>query len=177
MLEKLIELAVSGWSHIAPFVVVDPYEGAGVLRLGKYDRTLENGFHWKWPLAERAVEITTCLTTMRLPPQSLTTKDGHSLVVSCVIKYEIKDVRAFITKIYDQKDALADTVMGAVSRYVRATGAGDILSGQPDKEIIAQVRDEVNQFGFKVHRITFVDLARAKSFRLLQASVTKDIDN
>lgn len=176
MFEKLIDLLLNFGSVASPLVVVKAWQGAVVLRFGRYRRTLEPGIYWKIPFFEDAVETETCVTTMRLPPQSLTTKDGKEIVVSTIVKYQIRDLKPYTCDVYDQKDVLADTVMGATARKVRASTYDDLTNGTPETEIIAEARKEVNKFGFQLHRITLTDLCRAKSIRLVQAAAG-NLDN
>lgn len=176
MFDRIFDFVVAAWVHLSPGAVIDPYETGGVLRLGKYHRTISNGFHWKWPLVERVIEIVTCMTTLRLPPQTLTTKDGVGVVVTVIIKYEIKDVESYITKIWDQNDVLVDVSMGAVRSTLSAATYDELLKEPPEAKVLEVIRKEVNQFGFKVHKITFTDLGKVRSFRLIQPH-GKDLAN
>lgn len=168
MFEKLIELIAQGWERVAPFVVVHPYEQGIILRFGKYHSSKEAGFHWKWPFADEVIQITTCLTTLRLPPQTLTTSDDVQVVVSAIIKYEIRDPEPFVTKIYDQVDVLADITMGAIRNSVVSLSYEELVKAPPEQMIIKEVRKYVNQFGFKIEAITFTDIGRVRSIRLIQ---------
>lgn len=176
MFDKILDWIDRGWTWFKPFAVIEPYEKGAIMRLGRFNRALEPGFHWKWPMIEVAVELTTCETTMRLPPQTLTTKDGIGIVAAVVVKYEIVKVEPYITRIYDAKDVLADVTMGSVRRLVTATAYDAIMADPPEKAILSDVRKEVNEYGFKVHRVTFVDLAKIRSIRLISASPI-DLDN
>lgn len=176
MIEKLIELAAQGWNWLTPFVIVVASQNAGVLRFGRYHRTLAPGFHWKWPLVEEANTQNTCVTTLRLPPQTLTTKDFKVVVVAAIVKYQVKDIEPFITEIWDQTDVLADVTMGAVRKVVSAQAYADLIENPPEATVLDLVRKEVNRYGFKVERVTFTDLAEVFSVRLIQAH-PKDISN
>jgi regulator of protease activity HflC (stomatin/prohibitin superfamily) len=176
MLEKLIDLLLQLGSVASPLVVVHAWQGAAVLRFGRYHRTLEPGFHWKIPFLEDALEAETCVTTMRLPPQSLTTKDKVEVVVSCIIKYQIKDLRPYVCDIYDQKDVMGDVTMGAIGRTVRQHTYEELTGGTPEADVVVEVRKAVNKYGFRIEQITFIDLCRAKSLRLV-AAAAKDLDN
>lgn len=176
MFEKLIELVVQFWSVVAPCVVVSDWERAAVLRWGRFNRSLEPGYHWKWPVCEMAIEVNTCITTLRLPPQTLTTKDDVSVVVAAIIKYQIADVRPYVTEIWDQHDVLADVTMGAIRNAVLDINYDELIDGAPEEKVLTAVRKEVNRYGFKVHKVTFTDLGKVKSLRLIQ-QVARDIDN
>lgn len=168
MFEKLIELIAAGWDRIAPFTVVDAYEGAVILRFGRYSRTLEPGLHWKIPLAERAVEVNTCITTMRLQPQTLTTSDGLSVVVTAIVKYRIADPEPYVVGVWDQQDVLADVTMGATARAVRAVTWEALRADPPERAVLEEARKQCNRFGFRIEAVTFTDLGRVNSLRLIQ---------
>lgn len=176
MFDKILDWLDRGWTWIKPFNVIDAFEKGAVLRLGCFNRALEPGLHWKWPLVEQVIEITTCETTMRLAPQTLTTKDGVGVVAAVVVKYEIKNIEPYVTRIFDAKDVLADVTMGAVRKVVTTTEYAALMADPPEKAILATVRGEVNEYGFRVHRVTFVDLAKVRSIRLIQAAPL-DLDN
>lgn len=176
MFERLIDLLLSAGEQLMPFFVVDVYQDAGVLRLGKYHRTCGPGFHWKIPFAEKNIEVMTCMTTMRLPPQTLTTADGKAIVVAAVVRYKIRDVQPYISLVTDQHDALADVTMGAIRTAVRDMPFDALLSEPPEGKIATAVRRSVGRYGFDVEAVTFTDLAAVRSFRLIQAS-PKDLDN
>ena len=176
MFERLIDLLLAAGERLLPFFVVHVYQGAGVLRFGKYNRTCGPGLHWKIPFVEEAIEQMTCTTTMRLPPQTLTTRDGKAIVVAAVVRYSVRDVQPYISLIYDQHDALADTTMGAIRQAVRDMSFDELLSSPPEKGIATAVRRAVGRYGIEVEAVTFTDLAAVRSFRLIQAS-PKDLDN
>lgn len=176
MLDKLLDILLQFGTLVAPFAVVKVYEHGVVLRVGRCHRVLEPGFHWKWPFAEDVVDINTVVTTMRLPPQTLTTKDDVSVVVSAIVKYQIVDPTRYLSEIWDAGDVLGDTTMGAVRQAIGGMNYKDLMAESPEKQVIQIVRNEVNQYGFKIFRITFTDLAKVRSYRLIQQAA-KDLDN
>lgn len=176
MFERLIDLILQLGSRALPFEVIRAYQTGVVLRFGVCHRVIEPGFHWKWPMMEEVIEVEHVLTTLRLPPQTLTTLDDKNVVISAIIKYQIVNAIPYVSKIWDQHDVLADVTMGAIRQVVSRLEYSRLLTEAPEKEVIDLVRNEVNQFGFKVHRITFTDLGKVKSLRLLQQA-PKDLDN
>jgi regulator of protease activity HflC (stomatin/prohibitin superfamily) len=107
---------------------------------------------------------------MRLPPQTLTTKDDVSVVVSAIVKYQVKDIRPFLLEIWDQVDVLADVVAGAVKSAVNSVDYIELASSAAEKAVLDAARSKVNQYGFKVHEVTFTDCGRVRSIRLIQAT-------
>lgn len=167
MFEKLIDLLAAAGARILPFQIVPVAQHAGVLRFGKYHRTCAPGIHWKIPLIEEFRLEHTSITTLRLQPQTLTTADGISVVVAAIIKYQITDVEKYLTQVWDQVDVLADVAMGAIRKIVCGANYDSMLAEAQEKEVLLTVRDEVNRYGFKVHKITFTDLGRIRSLRLI----------
>lgn len=177
MFERLIDLVIQTWSGFKPFFVVDAFETAGVLRFGRYNRTAHAGFHWKIPFAEVPIEITTCVTTVRLPAQYLTTKDNVQVALAAIVKYEITDVQPYITGIFDQHDALCDVTMGAIRRAVVESEYAALVDNPPEEKVATAVRRAVNRYGFKIHEVTFTSFTRARPFMLISQSVMRDLDN
>lgn len=167
MFDKIIELIAQGWMHLTPCYTVVPSQNAGVLRLGKYLRTDLPGFHWKWPIIDEVNTQDVCHTTMRVPPQTLTTKDRKTIVVGGIIKYYIKDVKPYICDILDQKDVLLDVTMGAVFKAVLSRTFDQILDAPPSTEIANLVREKVNVYGFKLLDFNFTDLGDILTVRLM----------
>ena len=168
MFEKLLDLLAQIWDRVSPLEIIKEYEGAVVLRFGRYNRTLEAGLHFKIPLVEEAISTPTCLTTLRLPPQTLTTRDDAPVVVSAIVKYEVRDVKSYLLRIWDRNDVLADVATGAIRTAISALTYAELVTQPPEQAVLEAVRKEVNQFGFKIHRVTFVDLGRVRSIRLIQ---------
>jgi regulator of protease activity HflC (stomatin/prohibitin superfamily) len=107
---------------------------------------------------------------MRLPPQTLTTSDDVQVVVAAIVKYQIRDPEPFITGIYDQNDVLADVTMGAIRNSVVSMTYEDLVKAPPEQAILKEVRKNVNQYGFKIEAVTFTDIGRVRSIRLIQPS-------
>lgn len=176
MFEPIIEILKSAGTLTSPVVIVPAWQGGVILRFGRWHRTLTPGYYWKIPFFEDVVLAERCETTMRLPPQSLTTKDDVSVVVSSIVKYEIRDMKKYVCDVWDQKDVLADVTMGAIAQCVRESTYKDLMDGVPDKEVLTKVKRGVGKYGFEVNQVTFTDRSRARSIRLVVPNA-KDLDN
>lgn len=166
-LEKLIDLLISWWKRISPFFVIHVYEHAVVLRFGRYSRSRTPGFYWKYPFIEEVIIVTTVVTTLRLPPQTITTKDNKSVVVAAIVKYSIRDPKPYVCEIWDRTDVLADVALGAIVRETRALLWDELYTNPPEQAVLREVRRQVNQYGFKIDAVTFTDLGRVNSLRLI----------
>lgn len=167
MFDRVLDFLAAFGKHLTPFVIVVAYQNVGILRFGRYHRTLKPGFHWKWPFIEDGYPENVCLTTVRLQPQTLTTKDDVSVVVAGIVRYRVVDLEAFVTRIYDQKDLLLDTSMGSTLKWVRKLTLQELLDDPPESKIASDIRRQVKDFGVEVDTFTFMDLGRIRSIRLI----------
>lgn len=166
-LERLLDIITQTWDRCVFFVVIPVGRNGGVLRLGKYHRTLEPGFHWKWPFIEEIREHDVVLTTLRLEPQTLTTKDGEVVVVTAMVRYKIRDLQPYISDVWDARDVLADTTMGSIRMAVGEATLAELLANPPEAQVLARVRQKVNRYGFSVMEATFIDLGKVRTFRIM----------
>jgi membrane protease subunit HflK len=177
MFDWIKDLFTATGTLLSPVVMVRPWQGAVVLRYGRWHRTLTPGYYWKWPFFEDAVWTETCETTFRAEPQSLTTSDDRPVTVSAIVKYEIKDVRKFVCDVWDQRDVLGDVTAGAVDECIRAHTYEELMRGVPDAALLTKVKRGVGKYGFQINGVTFRDRARGRSLRLIMPSSMKDLDN
>ena len=177
MFDRVLDVLVKFGADLLPFVVVVAYQNIGILRFGKYHRTLAPGFHWKIPFIEDGYPENVVPTTIRLQPQTLTTRDDVSVVVEGVVRYRVTDVEAFITKIYDQRDLLLDTSMGAVLKQVRLMDFADLATTPPENKIASEIRRQVKDYGVSIDNFTFTDLGRIRSIRIIAGSPLPNLDN
>jgi regulator of protease activity HflC (stomatin/prohibitin superfamily) len=177
MFERLLDALVKGWHWLRPFFIVRAGDRCVVLRFGRAHRELIPGFYWKWPLVEEPVDVTACISTIRLPAQSLTTKDDVQVTLAAIVKYEIVSAMPYVTDIWDQHDVLADVTMGAIRRTTAQAEYSALVANPPEQEVLVSVRKEVNRYGFKVHAITFTTFTRARPLMLLNQSAVINLDN
>ena len=167
MLEWLAELIEQVWEDLKLWEIVYEYDDGIILRFGKFSRRTHTGINWKWPFIEDILTETAVTTTMPLRAQSLTTNDGKAVVISSIVKYQIKDVKPYKLDIWDSADVLRDVTMGAIKDVISVTPLDRLLEQAVEKQVLDQVRKEVNPYGFKIQDITFVDCAMVKSLRLI----------
>jgi regulator of protease activity HflC (stomatin/prohibitin superfamily) len=165
---KLFELVGQFWGWLVPFAIIDEYQRGIVMRLGRYRRTLEPGFHWVWPLGvERVIEQQVAWNTSALHDQSLTTLDGHQVSVSAVLTWRVHDVRKFLIDVMDQDAVLADVTYGAVARHVCASPWGQLTAPDALEVLAKEVRRRAFRYGMEVSQVQFANVTKSRSIRLL----------
>lgn len=170
MFDKLIDLIIEWIADIIPCIIIPEYKAGVVLRFGKYKKTIEGGFHWKIPFFDNIIQDFICTTTLGLHPQSVTTKDGKSIVVRGIIKYKISDIHNYTILVYDSKDAMSDTTMGIIKETINERDWEDVQKGKIDNLISKRVIKAMEEYGIEVEKLTLTDMAEMKSIRLFTNS-------
>ena len=166
MFDKLLDFIINFIEDILPFFVIKEYEGAVVLRFGKYYKTYEKGFYWKIPFVDNPMKDFITTTTLTIPSQSITTLDEKQLVVKAVVKYNIEDIKAFLLEVYDSKDAIADTTQAIIKEQVTTRKWEDCNNLKLDNDITIKLRREVKKWGIYIDKVTLTDIGIIKSIRL-----------
>lgn len=154
--------------RLKPWVVVNEYERGIILRLGKYHKTLEPGLSLKRLFVDVAFTEIVVFDSQRLPTQTITTRDGKELVITPAVSFEIRDIKKYLLQMQDQTNTLADSVQSAIETVINDTDLKDALGADIKQSVLERARKRLNEFGFKIIQISFIDNARMKSIRLLQ---------
>jgi membrane protease subunit HflK len=157
---------------LRPWVVINDFEGAVVLRFGRYFRELTPGLHWKLPIADTTITASTVITTMALRPQTLTTSDDLTVVISAIVKYRITDVRAYLLDIWDSADVLNDLTLGAIKEIVTSVDYSDLQKHGVEDQVLAVIQSEADEYGVHIYKVTFADLGKVRSLRLITNEVS-----
>lgn len=168
MFERLLDLILEFWADVNPVIIVNPFESGIVLRLGKYNRYLKPGLNFKIPFFEQTMTAITVTTTMGLNAQTLVTQDGFSVVISTIVKYNVKDIKPFILDIYDSYDVINDVVQGYVREFVSVNTYDQLAHKGTEKKIMRAVKREAAKYGVQIERVVFSDIGKVKSLRLIQ---------
>src|SRR5690348_16421157 len=84
--EKLIDLVVQFLECFRFCTIIDCYERGVRLRLGKYPKALDPGFHWQAPFfIDRILTENVVPKLHQLPTQSIATADDKQIAMGAVI--------------------------------------------------------------------------------------------
>jgi len=170
MFDKLIEIITHWWLQLTPVIIIRDYEGAVLLRFGKFHSVLEPGLHVKIPLFDEVIDQHVVVTTLSLDAQSLYTKDKQNIVVKGVIKYKISDVKTFLLEVYDAQDALSDMSQSIIKNVIMSMTMEECTDQELDNTLTKKVRVEARKWGVEVQQVTLTDLATIRSFRFINDS-------
>ena len=163
------------WSIMELFqcwTVVDAYERGVILRLGKFQRIIEPGFHWMIPLGiDRAMTHEVILTTRETDEQSLVTADDKKIVISVMVAYTLTDIKKILLEIEDAETVLENFVYGAVSDLVMTNDYDLILRERWLDELTLIVTEQAETLGMTVQKVVIVNLSEIRTLRLLMPSL------
>jgi regulator of protease activity HflC (stomatin/prohibitin superfamily) len=156
-----------GWDTVKVFFWVNEYEGAILMRCGKYKRDLDPGFHWKWFIFDEVLTCSIATETMNVKSQSLTTRDEKTIVISAVVKCNIQNPKKYLLKVRDVTAAISDVAQGKIKGIVMRK-TWDECREDWDSEITTALKSEAIKWGISVDYVTITDLAIIKTIRLIQ---------
>lgn len=169
MFDRLIDTVTRWLALLRVIVVIQPYQQAVIVRLGKFSRVVSEGWHWIFPLGiEQCYEDNIVRTTSNLGSQSLTTSDNKTILLSPIVTWKIRDIRKFLLEVEDAETVLADSVYGVVSAAVQVQTFKEVNTAEFRDRIYREVRSKAFQFGAEVLDLQFSDLSTSKSIRLMQ---------
>jgi membrane protease subunit HflK len=171
MFQPIFDFIALFWDYLKMYWIIEDYNKGVVLRWGRFNRVMEPGFSWKWPFAEVVLETTIVPTTMRLSAQSLKTIEGEPIVCESVIKYEVRDVRTLLLKVYDATDAIVDMTQAIIKSLVLEKTWDECRTAEMDSAITRKARVEAKKWGIEIIQVTIVSIAKAPTVRLLGATI------
>lgn len=167
MFDRLVEVLLEFLDLFKVITVINEWERGLVLRMGKKHRELEPGWHWVAPFAiEHVLAEHTVVTTTNLLPQSLTTKDGHSITLAGIVTWQVTDVSKALLEVEGRQEVILDATYGVIARHVSRTTWDELRGKDVAHEVTKEVRRKAARYGFSVESVQFSDLVRCRSIRL-----------
>jgi regulator of protease activity HflC (stomatin/prohibitin superfamily) len=165
MFDKLIDLLVTFIHDILPFKIVDQWEAGVHLKTGRFHRVVSPGLNWKIPFFDK-IWVTPVITqTVNLSPQTLTTLDERSVVLTSIVRYHVFNVQSFLLNVMHANDVLIDMTQGIIRDIVETTNWDDLVD--LTNIVTPAVNDEVAKWGIVVEAVKFPDLGEIKTYRII----------
>ena len=167
MFDKLWEFIGQFWDTVKFFTIVSAYEQGVHLRWGKLIRVLDAGMWWKWPIIDEFLTDTVVPTTNPLHEQTLTTKDGFTVVIRGVATRTINDIAKSLLQSEDQDGVLADTCYAAISEATVNSTWAEIQTEAFVKNITKRARKRARKYGINIIELRPMDLVKLRAYRLI----------
>ena len=115
--------------------IVNEYEQAVVLRLGRYVGLKTAGLKWIIPFIDRMIVIDMRVTAEQVPPQDVITRDNVSVKVNAVIYFRVVQADRAFLQVTD--------FLFATSQFAQTTLRS--VLGQVDMDDLLGQRDKINR--------------------------------
>ena len=142
-------------------VVTEAQAGVAFVR-GKA-QLIEPGIFWWWPAWTEIHIQEVVRQTLNLPAQSLMSRDGKQVAVSGIVVYEIVDPLTAFVKVHDLDDAIQDMALASIKSVFWGWTLNQMYekAGELDELMCAQCRENLSDWGVKVHKLFLSDLSDA----------------
>jgi len=165
MFDKLIDLIVTFIHDILPWKIVNQWEKGVHLRTGKFLRVVEPGLRFKFSFFDQILTTSVITQTVNLKPQTVTSFDEKSVVLTTIVRYHIFDVEKFLLGVMHANDVLVDTTQGIIRDIVERTTWEELVD--LNKRVTPEVNKQVKKWGIYVELISFPDLGEIKTYRIM----------
>lgn len=151
---------------------VEPDESGIRTTLGKHVKDTPPGWYLLWRLIQVAEKIKVVPQVIDLRGQSITTRDGKSILISGAVQYRVTNARKAILEVYDYDSNLQNVALGVLARYAAAHTYDECRSTTAlEKEVLEGVRDAASGWGLKVMRCFVTDLCESRCIRVVGDSI------
>lgn len=168
MFERLIDLVLSFGELFRLWTVLQPYERAVVVTLGKRVREIGPGFNVLWPLGIDEVHKANVVpTTENLSLQTLTTKDGATIIIGITVRWKVTDVHKMLLEVEDYESVLLDTCYGYLGTVVAESTWEELNSPDFNERAATAMRYRAGRAGIAVLNVQVTDLAKCRTYRMV----------
>ena len=135
--------------------IVQPYEQAVYMRLGKYIRVLNQGMNFVCPLINQVVKLDLRTQVLDVPRQEVITKDNSPVYVDAIIYIKITDPKNAFFEVTDYRTATVYLAQTSLRSIVGEMELDEILSSR--EKINIQLRDVLDEatdkWGVKIEAV------------------------
>lgn len=130
---------------------------------------IEPGVFWYWPVSTRVVKYPVVRQAVDCSAQSMSTRDGESIMVSTVLVVRIRDVVKALTENYEVDDTIRE--VGAAAAVASVAGRTwtelreAFANGDVDKELKDNARGILDKYGVSVMEARFTDCCKHTALR------------
>lgn len=149
------------------FITIAPWEHAVRTRLGKHVKKLGPGPHIKLPLIDVVYKQSVRLRRAFLPSQTLSTKDGATLVVGGSIAYQIKDIEKLYTTLHHAESTIVQAAAAKIADAVLSTSKADINPDALSDIVTLRLAGDFEKYGLSDVSVDMTDFAFIRAIRLI----------
>ena len=153
---------------IASMRVVKEKTAQTVERLGKYNRTLNSGFHMIIPFIERVSnKISLKEQVADFPPQPVITKDNVTMHIDTVVYFCVTDPKLFTYGVENPRSALENLTATTLRNIVGDLELDDTLTSRDtvNAQLCIILDEATDPWGIKVNRVELKNILPPKDIQ------------
>jgi len=144
-------------------VKIVPQSRAYVIeRLGKYNRTIEGGFHLLIPMIDSvSMAVTKQEQIIDIPQQSVITKDNVNISVDGLVFIQVENAKMAAYGVVDFKRAIANLATTSLRAEIGQLALDETLSSRDtlNRSILMALDDASQKWGIKTMRVELRDIS------------------
>lgn len=149
------------------WATVQPWEQAIRVRLGKHVRRLVPGIHLRIPIIDVVHTQTSAWRATHIPTQTLSTRDGATVVTGGNVGYVIADIEALYRTLHHAEDTISQVSSAAIAEQVQAIDKAELTPELVAKRAGDVVREKLAAFGLADVDLRITDFAFVRVHRLV----------
>jgi len=168
-LARLIDLILEFWRDLIPWIIIDSFEQAVILRLGAgklnspggrpYHRVIGPGLHWRLPFADQPFRQNVVPESSTFSPQVFVSKDGAAYLCQFHVLHTIIDIVTYTCDVEDADSVLTDAIAGTLRRVIATLTDEELRGDNLETLLTARARSRAKRFGIYVERVYVSELA------------------
>lgn len=131
-------------------------------RLGKFNKTLNGGFHLIFPVLDQVrSKMTVREELIDIPRQSVITKDNVNIAVDGIVYIKVEDARDATYNVIDYKKAITNLAMTTLRGEIGAMALDDTLSSRDklNAKLQHDLGSAANNWGIKIMRVEISEIS------------------
>lgn len=162
-----IKNTIDQWAdYIKPWVAVNAYQEAIILRKGDYHRTLLPGYHLKWPLYELHMLVNVKADTLEVEPVAITTLDGKTVATGLVVHYKIDDSKKFMVDNNDSPSNMRDIARAEMSDLLEDINWPGTKKKTTKNALVKSLKPKYDDMGITILDLKFTHKCETMAFKL-----------
>ena len=155
--------------------IIRPIERGVIEFLGKYTKTVDQGFNWIFPVLHRITKVNITEQMIDVEPQTVITKDKLNAIVDAVVYFKIKDVVKSVYNVDDhesQLTSLARTTLRSVVGKMSLTEANENRD-EINQKVELVLDKETDSYGVEVLRVEIQKIEPPEDVQVSMNKVVK----
>lgn len=134
---------------------------------GKEPKLVLPGLTLFWPIMTEMIVWPVITQTLRLRSQSLRTLDHQTIELEILVTYQISDIVALFGELHNPESGISDLCLGAARKVVCTTSLIALEQDveQTDRQLLDEIRKQVNTLGVRIKRARFVSLVPSRAVK------------